>query len=141
MSRLKFIKFVKDTYFMVRRKRNTSKILDVAQQRALSLEVIDPNIDLGRDMSLEQYRQQIQDMQDTLSRYNQGLSNADQLQKQVQQKERDLHDMNSRMLAAVAARFGRYSQEYQVAGGNKPGTGSLRPSTRFTNSFTTRSDA
>ena len=113
---------------MVRRKRNTSKTLDVALQRALSLEVIDPNIDLGRDTSLEKYRQQIQDMQDTLGRYNQGLSNADQLQKQLLQKERDLHDMNSRMLAAVAARFGRYSQEYQVAGGTKPGGASLRPS-------------
>ena len=114
---------------MVRRKRNTSKTLDVALQRALSLEVIDPNIDLGRDTSLEKYRQQIQDMQDTLGRYNQGLSNADQLQKQLLQKERNLHDMNSRMLAAVAARFGRYSQEYQVAGGTKPGGASLRPTT------------
>ena len=114
---------------MVRRKRNTSKTLDVALQRALSLEVIDPNIDLGRDTSLEKYRQQIQDMQDTLGRYNQGLSNADQLQKQLLQKERDLHDMNSRMLAAVAARFGRYSQEYQVIGGTRPGGSTLRPTT------------
>ena len=117
---------------MARRKRNTSKTLDVAQQRALSLEVIDPDIDLGRDMSLEQYRQQIQDTQDILSRYNRGLSNVDQLQKQVLQKERNLNDMNSRMLAAVAARFGRYSQEYQIIGGARPGGSSLQPSARPT---------
>jgi hypothetical protein len=114
---------------MSRRKRNTSKTLDVAQQRALSLEVIDPDMDLGRDISLEQYRHDIQDLQDTLSRYNRGLSNVDQLHKQILQKERDLHDMNSRMLAAVAARFGRYSQEYQVIGGTKPGGSPLQPST------------
>ncbi len=121
---------------MSRRKRSTSKTLDVAQQRALSLEVIDPDIDLGRDMSLDQYRHQIQDVQDILSRYNLGLSNVDQLQKQLLQKERNLNDMNSRMLAAVAARFGRYSQEYQVIGGTRPGgTNTLRPSTT-TNSGT-----
>ncbi|MFM7529006.1 MAG: hypothetical protein ACKO63_11090 [Nodosilinea sp.] len=122
---------------MSRKKRNTSKVLDVAQQRALSLEIIDPDIDLGRDVSLEEYRHNIQDLQDTLNRYNRGLSSVDQLQKQVLQKERNLLDMNSRMLAAVAARFGRYSQEYQVIGGTKPGGASLRPSTVTT----PRSDA
>ena len=124
---------------MSRRKRNTSKVLDVAQQRALSLEVIAPNIDLGGEMSLEEYRQQIQDMQDTLKRYNRGLSSVDQLQKQILQKERDLHDINTRMLAAVAARFGRYSQEYQVIGGTRPGSSTLRPTTVTT--VATSSDA
>jgi hypothetical protein len=114
---------------MSRKKRNTSKVLDVAQQRALSLEIIDPELDLGRDVSLEEYRQNIQDLQDTLNRYNRGLSSVDQLQKQILQKERNLLDMNSRMLAAVAARFGRYSQEYQVIGGTRPGSSTLRPTT------------
>lgn len=103
--------------------------MDVAQQRALSLEIIDPELDLGRDVSLEEYRQNIQDLQDTLNRYNRGLSSVDQLQKQILQKERNLLDMNSRMLAAVAARFGRYSQEYQVIGGTRPGGSTLRPTT------------
>jgi uncharacterized protein YdcH (DUF465 family) len=119
---------------MSRKKRNTSKVLDVAQQRALSLEVIDPELDLGRDVSLEEYRHNIQDLQDTLSRYNRGLSSVDQLQKQILQKERNLLDMNSRMLAAVAARFGRYSQEYQVIGGTRPGGSTLRPTTVTTTS-------
>ncbi len=45
----------------------------------------------------------------------------------MMQKEKDLADLTTRMLAAVSVKYGRYSAEYAIAGGTRRGE-TLRPS-------------
>jgi hypothetical protein len=110
---------------MARRKRS-SAVLEKAERRALSLEAIAADLELGNGMSIETYRQRIDAMRATISSYNRMLSAVDQLYGDMMQQERDLSDLNVRMLAAVAAKYGRYSAEYETAGGSRLGE-NLRP--------------
>jgi hypothetical protein len=103
---------------MAMRKR-TSKILDSAELRANSLETVDPNLDLGSNLTLSKYKQAIADGRAKLNAYNQTLTLADQQGNDLSAAEKVIRDFSARMLAGIGATRGTDSNEYEMAGGTR----------------------
>jgi hypothetical protein len=92
---------------MSRRKR-TSAILQKAELRASSMVSIEPELDLGNDLTLKTYREAINELREKQKQYNALLAD-----------ERSLGEMSEHMLSGVKVKFGRDSNEYEMAGGVK----------------------
>ena len=100
---------------MPRRKRS-SKALDEAYTRINGMTTIDKDLDLGGDLTLAKFKQAANKFSTDLDAYNQTLSQLDQLANDLNTDEKTLGDFAERMLAAVGARWGRNSNEYEQAG-------------------------
>ena len=105
---------------MARRKR-TSTVLDKADRRLAGLEAISPDLDMGNNMSVKEFRKLIDEVDESVNTYNRMLATVDHLHNDMMAKEKTLSDMTSRMLSAVATVYGRASSEYEVAGGSRRG--------------------
>ncbi len=99
------------------RLKSSSPAIEKAQTRLASLSSIDPALDLGSGLTLAAYRAAVQDAQAKLDAYNALLSQADEALNRLRAGEVDLRSLSERMLAGVAARFGKDSNEYEMAGG------------------------
>jgi len=104
---------------MARRKKTSSSVLDASQARAAGLESIDPQLDLGGGLTHAAFKTTITDTQAKLTAYNTLLSQADEAANQFALAESKLRDQHDRMLAGVAARYGRNSDQYEMAGGTR----------------------
>jgi uncharacterized protein YhaN len=103
--------------FPMARLKSSSAVIEKAQTRLASLSSIDSALDLGSGLTLAAYRADIQDAQATLEAYNNLLSQADEAANQLHAAEADLRSHSERMLAGVAAKYGKDSNEYEMAGG------------------------
>ena len=103
---------------MPRRKRS-SKILDEAFTRINGMTTIDKDLDLGGDLTLAKFKQATNKFSTDLDAYNQTLSLLDQQGNDINTDEKVLGDYAERMLAAVGARWGKNSNEYEQAGGTR----------------------
>jgi len=101
---------------MPRQKLN-SDLLNKANQRAVSLQSIDPQLDLGRGLTLNAYLAAIDQHKTNLDDYNRMLSAIEQLSRAVEESEKTLKDLTERMLLGVGAHYGKDSEEYVMAGG------------------------
>ncbi|MGG6270628.1 hypothetical protein ACQ4M3_38755 [Leptolyngbya sp. AN03gr2] len=101
---------------MPRQKLNAD-LLTKANQRAVSLQSIDPNLDLGRGLTLEAYVSAIDKHKTNLDDYNRAISAMEQLSRAVEESEKTLKDLTERMLLGVGAHYGKDSEEYVMAGG------------------------
>lgn len=100
-------------------KKRTSKILDDADMRANGMQSIDPALSLGSNLSLANFKQLIADGRAKLDDYNQTLAAADQKANEVAAAEQAVRDYSGRMLAGVAAAFGKDSNQYEQSGGTR----------------------
>ncbi len=100
-------------------KKRTSPDLDKAQKRVAALASIDAALDLGGGLTLAAYRQQVQSLTTKLETYNTALSTVDEIGNQIRGEEKKLKDLTERMLAGVAAKHGKDSDEYEKAGGTR----------------------
>lgn len=101
------------------RKKRSSKTYDKALIRKAGLVSIDPNLDLGNGLTLVVFESKIAATKSNLDSYNTVLSEADAQQNVLTDAEKELRNWNERMLAAVAAKYGKDSNEYEKAGGVK----------------------
>ncbi len=101
---------------MGRRKRN-SRILTQANERLNGLKAIDPALDLGNGLKASDYETAITNLRKIIDEYNQMLSQLDEKQNQIDAAEIALRDLSERMLAGVASKFGKDSDDYEKAGG------------------------
>lgn len=115
---------------MSRLKKTSSAVIEGAGARASGLSGIDAALDLGGGLELAAYKAAIVDAQAKLSAYNTLLSQADEASNAFEAAEEKVRDLSDRMLAGVAARFGRDSDEYQMAGGTKRSERSRRTAGR-----------
>jgi hypothetical protein len=99
------------------RKKRGSIILEKAERRAVALESIHTELDLGSNLTLQLYTTQIDGLRDHLDEYNKLLSNLDRVSNEIIEKERSLRDLSELMLMGVATRYGKSSNEYEMAGG------------------------
>ena len=99
--------------------RNRSITLDRAQSRAAAISTILPAVELGGELSLTAYQAAIAEAQAKLNAYNGKLTDADTFRREFDSIERNLADITERMLAGVAAVYGKNSVEYAQAGGVK----------------------
>lgn len=103
----------------MRKKKQNSPALELAGTRAAALASIDPALDLGNEITLTAYKAAVNDTRGMLDAYNTLLSQVDEASSRLEQSEARLRDWSVRMLAAVAARYGRDSDEYEKAGGTR----------------------
>ncbi|WP_121968358.1 hypothetical protein [Leptolyngbya sp. BC1307] len=101
------------------RSKRSSRILDKAQRRSAGMQSIDDKLDLGPGMTMELYSQSIDNLRNRINAYNKTLSYVDELQNEVDKAERLLAIHSEQMLLGVAARYGKDSNEYEMAGGVK----------------------
>lgn len=103
---------------MARQKR-TSTIVDRANLRASSLASIDPALELSDTLTLAAYRAAIAAVKELNDGYNTALSELDGKLDDLQRAEKDLNELSANMLAGVAVKFGRDSNEVEMAGGTR----------------------
>lgn len=101
---------------MARRKKS-SATLEKSERRAAGLKSIDGKLDLGNDLSLDNFSTLIDKMRSQLEDYNSALSTIDKLYNGVLETERELADLSEHMLLGVASKYGKSSNEYEMAGG------------------------
>jgi hypothetical protein len=99
------------------RPKRGSKALDKAQRRIAALKSISPNLNLGNGMTIESFAAAIKTTQDKLEAYNSSLSTVDSTQGALEAAERSLMQLTEHMLVCVAAKYGKDSDQYQMAGG------------------------
>jgi uncharacterized protein YukE len=100
-------------------KKKTSKTIEKAKVRISGMKSLNPNLDLGNGLSVEVYSAAIEDTDQKIEAYNTALSAITQLASDATQAEKNLADLSERMLSTVAGRYGRKSDEYEMAGGTK----------------------
>jgi hypothetical protein len=103
---------------MARPKRN-SATLERADRRLESLRSINPELDFGGGLTVTTYATAINDLRSTLAAYNTALSSIDKLADDLKNAERLTTEMSEKMLLGVGSRFGKASQEYEMAGGSR----------------------
>jgi hypothetical protein len=100
-------------------KRKSSQVLADAQQRAANLKAIDPNLDLGNELTVADYESRIAAARQQLEAYNVQLAKADALGNGFKAVEKELRFLSSRMLAGVGVKYGKDSNQYEMAGGTR----------------------
>ena len=100
-------------------KKNRSDAIVRAESRVASLSSINKNLDLGNGLTISAYRDSIGGAKTALEVYNSKVSELAALRTDLGKQEEDLNDLTSRMLAAVAVKFSKESDEYQQAGGTR----------------------
>jgi hypothetical protein len=100
-------------------KRKSSQVLADAQQRAANLKAIDPNLDLGNELTVADYESRIAAAQNVLDSYNIQLAKADALGNDFKAVEKELRALSTRMLAGAGVKYGKDSNEYEMAGGTR----------------------
>ncbi|MGB3298190.1 MAG: hypothetical protein WBA76_07960 [Phormidesmis sp.] len=101
------------------RKKRSSRILERAQRRLDGIQSIDAKLDAGGGFNASGYVKIIGQLRAEISAYNTALSNVDALTNKVAETEKVLAAYSERMLLGVAARYGKNSHEYEMAGGVK----------------------
>lgn len=101
------------------KKRVRSRDIQLAAARAAGIESIDPVPVMGTEITLEGYKALIATGINRLADYNTLLSEASEAKNLVEKTEKEIRDYSERFLAAVAAKFGRNSNEYEMAGGKR----------------------
>jgi len=99
------------------RSKKSSRAYDKATKRLAGLKAIDPQLDLGNDMTLTAFEGEIARFEDALRDYNAELSVVDAKMQKVRDAEKKLNEITDRWLSLVGGRFGKDSEEYQKAGG------------------------
>lgn len=100
-------------------KRKGSHVINEAQTRAAGMQAIDPNLDLGNNLILADFENEISSVQTLLDDYNAQLAKADAAANDFKAAEKNLRTQSSRMLAAVGVKYGKDSNEYEMAGGTR----------------------
>lgn len=103
---------------MARRKRNSS-VLERAERRIESLRSINPGLNLGSELTIEIFADTIDNLRSKLAAYNTALSSIDKLADDVRNAEKAAMTISEKMLLGVGSRYGKMSQEYEMAGGSR----------------------
>ncbi|MEH2374168.1 hypothetical protein [Nostoc sp.] len=112
---------------MARRKRNSS-VLERADRRIESLQSISVELDFGQGLTIQAYTMTINDLRSKLAAYNTTLSTIDKLTNDLNNAEKAVMTMSEKMLLGVGSRYGKNSQEYEMAGGARRGNAKKKQS-------------
>jgi len=100
-------------------KKKSSSHFENAITRLAALKSINDKMDNGNGLSMEAYEEAIGNLRNRIDDYNTHLSLADEKKNLIKASELILRDLSERMLAGVANKFGKNSDEYEKAGGIK----------------------
>ncbi|BET69380.1 hypothetical protein ASA1KI_42980 [Opitutales bacterium ASA1] len=96
-----------------------SRVLKQATKRSASIASIDVELDLGNGLTLASFQAAVGETRQKLDAYNTLLARAAEARDGLASAEANLGDLHERMLAGIAARFGRDSVQYVMAGGTR----------------------
>ena len=100
-------------------KKRSASHFEKAVTRLASLRSIDSKMDLGNGLSIANYEQALNDLRSKIDDYNTWLSQVDEKKNQIAASELKLKDLSERLLAGIASKFGKNSDEYEKAGGKR----------------------
>jgi hypothetical protein len=115
------------------RTKKGSKILEKAEMRLAGIQSINKSLDLGNGLSAEEFNALIEETRSKLLAYNSALSAIDKARSDVLNLEKKLGDYTENILLGVATRFGKKSDEYEMAGGVRKDRRKRRRATSSTN--------
>ena len=101
------------------RKRRTSPVLEIAQQRLAGLKSINPEPNLGDELTVAAFGAKISGFSTNLNNYNTHVAALDDEQNSIDAQEDELRDWNRRWLSAIEAKHGPDSSEYEAVGGKR----------------------
>jgi hypothetical protein len=101
------------------RKRRTSAVLETTRQRLAGLKQINSNPDFGGNLNAAGGEALVADLTNELDGYNQDNAALDERQNVLDRKEDGAGNWNKSILAAVGAKFGTDSSEYEMVGGTR----------------------
>ena len=90
-----------------------------ATSRLAGVKAIAQDLDLGNGLTLESYQTAITEVDTLINSYNTQLSSLGEVRNRIREKEKALNDLNERMLIGVGAKYGKDSNQYQMAGGTR----------------------
>lgn len=100
-------------------RQRKSPVLETAQRRINGLKYLNPNLDLGKGLSLEQFTTLADELDAKLTDYNDTVASLDSKRSAIEALEERLRKLSERMLTTTASLYGRDSDEYEMAGGVK----------------------
>ena len=101
------------------RKRRTSPVLELAQQRLAGLKSINPEPNLGDELTVAAFGAKISGFRTNLNNYNTHVAALDDEQNSIDAEEDELREWNRRWLSAIEAKHGPDSSEYEAVGGKR----------------------
>ncbi|MFN6463450.1 MAG: hypothetical protein RMZ41_016770 [Nostoc sp. DedVER02] len=101
---------------MARRKRS-SRILEKAEFRVAGLKAIDPKINFDDTHNLQNLTQLIDNFHNLLDEYNAAIAMIDSSRNKLDEMEKTLSQVSDKMLTWVSCKYGKNSNEYELAGG------------------------
>ncbi|OCQ99535.1 hypothetical protein BCD64_10800 [Nostoc sp. MBR 210] len=99
------------------RKKRSSQILEKAQFRVAGLKAIDPNLNFDDTHNLQSMTQLIEQFKKMLEDYNSALAIIDSSKQKLDEMEKTLKQVSDKMVTGVGFKYGRNSNEYELAGG------------------------
>jgi exonuclease VII small subunit len=101
------------------RKKSTSRNLQKAEFRVAGLKAIDPNIAFDENCNLQNLTQLIDQFHNMLKKYNDSMAVIDSSRTKLDEMEKTISKISDKMLAGVGFKYGKDSNEYELAGGVK----------------------
>lgn len=102
------------------RAKKKSNVIPNANKRLAGMKSINPKLDFGSGFSNTAFEKQIEQVNADLNAYNTLLSKVDEAYNTFLDSEKELAKFSSKMLANVAIRYDKDSNEYEMAGGVRP---------------------
>jgi predicted nucleic acid-binding protein len=112
--------------------KKTSEDLDEAHRALAELE-LGPLAHMGNRLAIAALAAQIAEATTALNKYNQMVDQLEASEIALKASEAEVQRMSDEILAAIAAKYGIDSYEYEVASGQRP-IGSKRPRKKRTKS-------
>ncbi|MEH2274554.1 MAG: hypothetical protein V7K40_07020 [Nostoc sp.] len=103
---------------MTQRKRN-SIALTKAERRIEGMQTINSQLDFSNGFSIATYNTKVIELREKLAAYNQAQTIVDKTHNALIEAERELNTYTEQMLLNVASRYGKNSDEYEMAGGTR----------------------
>ncbi len=103
---------------MAQRKRN-STALTKAERRIEGIQTINSDLDFGNGFSIASYNTKIVELREKLAVYNQARTIVEKTQNALVDAERAINSYSEQMLLCVGPRYGKNSDEYEMAGGTR----------------------
>ncbi|MBD0390046.1 MAG: hypothetical protein ICV54_26955 [Nostoc sp. C3-bin3] len=99
------------------RKKRSSRILEKAEFRVAGLKAIDPKINFDETYNLQNLTQLIDNFYNMLDDYNAAIAMIDSSRNKLDEMEKTLSQVSDKMLTWVGCKYGKNSNEYELAGG------------------------
>jgi hypothetical protein len=93
--------------------------LEIASRRLTGLQYINPNLNFGSGLSVENFAAQTEAMRAKVAEHNELLARLDSNRAEVKAMSRSLNTLSGRILNTIAAIHGTDSDEYEMVGGKK----------------------